>query len=109
MYELYKSLRDNLDNLNNAIKQRYKVMTERAKAEYAYRSALGREMANAKSDGMAATALYQWAKGIDYIAQLRCERDIYASKEDYLSEYIIYLRAEIRIAEEQIKAEQKGM
>lgn len=109
MQELVYSAEQTLSSLKSAISGRYKVAKERAKAEYAYRTALGKEMAYAKSEGMANTALYDYCRGIDYVAQLRCNRDTLASQEDYLTELIFYYRSELRVIEGQLKAERQGL
>lgn len=109
MQELVYSLDTTLQNLKKSISGRYTIAKERAKAEYEYRTALGREMAMAKADGMAATALYDYCRGIDYIAELRCKRDTLSSQEDYLTELIFYYRAELRVVEGQLKAERQGL
>ena len=109
MQELVYSAEETLRNLKKAISGRYGVAKERAKAEYAYRSALGKEMAYAKAEGMAATSLYEFCRGIDYIAELRCKRDTLASQEDYLTELIFYYRSELRVIEGQLKAERQGL
>ena len=109
MQELVYSLDTTLQSLKKSISGRYGVAKERAKAEYEYRTALGLEMAKAKADGMAATALYDYCRGIEYIANLRCKRDTLASQEDYLTELIFYYRAELRVIEGQLKAERQGL
>ena len=58
---------------------------------------------------MAATSLYEYCRGIDYIAELRCKRDTLASQEDYLTELIFYYRSELRVIEGQLKAERQGL
>lgn len=109
MQEIYIAIRENLGKLRSVIKARRETSIKRAEAEYKYRSALGREMANAKADGMAATSLYDYCRGIEYIADLRSQRDILVAEENYLTELIFYYRAEIRIAEGMAKAERSGM
>lgn len=108
MQQLYNGIRENTRKLNEAIEKRYNISVSRARAEYAYRSTLGREMASARFDGMAATALYEYCRGLDNVANLRSQRDIEQAKEDYLTEMIYYYKTEIRIAENQIKAIQQG-
>lgn len=109
MQELVKDIDAALENLKKSISGRYKIARERAEAEYEYRTALGREMALLKAEGMAATALYDYCRGIDKIAELRCKRDILASQEDYLTELIFYYRSELRVLEGQMKAERQGV
>lgn len=109
MQELVHDIDATLQSLKKSISGRYSVAKERANAEYEYRTALGREMAMAKAEGMAATALYDFCRGIDYIANLRCKRDTLASQEDYLTELIFYYRAELRVLEGQLKAERQGL
>lgn len=109
MQSLVASVQENMSKLKNVINKRYEVSVERAKAEYKYRSALGREMAIAKLEGMAATSLYDYCRGLEHIAELRCQRDILQAKEDYLEQMVYYYKTEIRIAEGQINAERKGV
>lgn len=109
MDELIVALDKDRDKLKAAIRGRYNVAVERAKAEYKYRSSLGEAMAEARADGMAATALYDYCRGLDVIAKLREERDILQAQEDYLNELVYFYRSEIRIAEGQLKAERMGL
>lgn len=109
MQELVYEIEQTLQNLKKSISGRYSVAKERAKAEYEYRTALGREMAMAKAEGMAATALYEFCRGLEVVADLRCKRDILASQEDYLTELIFYYRSELRVLEGQLKAERQGL
>ena len=109
MRDLVVSLEENTEQLQNAIAKRYQVSVERARAEYNYRSALGNAMAEEKMNGMAATALYEYCRGLDKIAELRSIRDIAIAKENYLNDMIAYYRIEIRIAEGQINAERRGL
>ena len=109
MQELVYSVEETLQNLKKAIKGRLDISKARAKAEYEYRTSLGREMAIAKADGMAATALYDYCRGIEYIAELRCKRDTLMAQEDYLTELIFYYRSELRVIEGQLKAERQGL
>lgn len=109
MRDLVIALEENTDKLKKAIEKRYQISVERAKAEYAYRAALGDIMATEKMNGMAATALYEYCRGYEHIAKLRETRDIAVAKENYLTEMIWYYRTEIRIAEGQIEAERRGV
>lgn len=109
MQELVYSAEETLRNLKKAISGRYGVAKERAKAEYAYRTALGKEMAYAKAEGMANTALYDFCRGIDYIAELRCKRDTLQAQEEYINDLVFYYRAELRVIEGQLKAERQGL
>lgn len=68
MQELVYEIEQTLQNLKKSISGRYSVAKERAKAEYEYRTALGREMAMAKAEGMAATALYEFCRGLEVVA-----------------------------------------
>lgn len=109
MQELVTSLDTTLQNLKKSISGRYSVAKQRAEAEYEYRTALGREMAFAKAEGMAATSLYQYCKGIEHVAELRKKRDLLLAQEAYLDELVYYFRAELRIYEGQLKAERMGL
>lgn len=109
MRDLVLAVEENMKQLKGAINARYKISIKRAKAEYEYRSALGTAMAEAKADGMAATALYEYCRGIERIAKLRDIRDVYVAQEEYLTQMIYYYKTEVRIAENQIDAERKGV
>ena len=107
--DLSITIEKNMKKLDTAIRKRYDVCVARARAEYEYRSALGAEMAQAKAEGMAATSLYDFCRGIDYIAELRCNRDVLVAQEEFLTEMIFYYRTEIKIATQQLEAERRGM
>lgn len=109
MQEMIEKLFDSIDKLRKAIDKRYEVSEQRANAEYCYRELLGREMAAAKAEGMAATALYNYCRGLEEVARLRAERDILIAQEDYLTELIFYYRTVIKVYENQANAERKGL
>lgn len=109
MQEIVKNLFNSLENLRGVINKRYEVSEKRAKAEYEYRTELGREMAKAKADGMANTALYDYCRGLEKVAKLRESRDILVAQEEYLTELIYYYRSSIRVYEGEAAAERKGM
>lgn len=109
MRDLVLAVEENMKLLKGAINARYKISVKRAKAEYEYRSALGADMAEAKADGMAATALYEYCRGSERIAKLRDIRDVYMAQEEYLTQMIYYYKTEVRIAEGQMDAERKGV
>ena len=109
MQDMVQKLFESMEKLRQVIDKRYEVSKERAIAEYAYRERLGREMAAAKVEGMAATALYNYCKGLPEVAKLREERDILAAQEDYLTELIFYYRTSIKVYEGQVNAERKGL
>lgn len=109
MQEMIEKLFSSIEKLREAIDKRYEISTKRATAEYLYRERLGREMAIAKVEGMAATSLYNYCKGLPEVAKLREERDLLIAQEDYLSELIYYYRQVIRVYENQANAERKGL
>lgn len=109
MQEIVKNLFSSLENLRGVINKRYEVSEKRAKAEYEYRTELGREMAKAKADGMANTALYDYCRGLEKVAKLRESRDILVAQEEYLTELIYYYRSSIRVYEGEAAAERKGL
>lgn len=109
MQEMIEKLFNSIEMLREAIDKRFEVSQKRAVAEYNYRERLGREMAAAKVDGMAATALYNYCKGLPEVAKLREERDLLIAQEDYLSEMIYYYRQVIKVYENQANAERKGL
>lgn len=109
MQEIVKNLFTSMDKLRATIDKRYKVSEQRATAEYKYRTELGREMAKAKAEGMANTALYDYCRGLEKVAKLREERDILVAQEEYLTELIFYHRTSIRVYEGEAAAERKGL
>lgn len=109
MQEIVKNLYDSIGKLRSVIDKRYKVSEDRAKAEYEYRTELGREMAKAKAEGMANTALYDYCRGLENVAKLRSDRDILVAQEEYLTELIFYHRTCIRVYEGEAAAERKGL
>lgn len=106
---MIEKLFDSMEKLRGAIDKRYEVSKKRAGAEYEYRTALGKAMAELKADGMAATAVYNYARGLDHVAKLREQRDIYIAQEDFLTELIFYYRQCIKVYENQANAERKGI
>lgn len=109
MQEIVSNLFESINKLRAAIDKRYKVSEARAEAEYKYRTELGREMARARADGMANTALYDYCRGLENVAKLRQERDVLVAQEDYLTELIFYYRTSIRVYESEAAAERKGL
>lgn len=109
MQEMVQKLFESIEKLRQTINKRYEISVKRAKAEYAYREMLGREMAMAKADGMAATALYTYCRGLEHVAKLREDRDILIAQEEYLTELIFYYRTSIKVYEGQAEAERKGL
>ena len=109
MQEIVRNLHNSISNLRATIEKRYKVSEERATAEYKYRTELGREMAKAKAEGMANTALYDYCRGLENVAKLRETRDILVAQEEFLTELIFYYRSCIRVYEGEAAAERKGL
>lgn len=109
MQGIVKNLFDNIDKLRAAIDKRYKISEQRATAEYKYRTELGKQMARARADGMANTALYDYCRGLESVAKLREERDILIAQEEYMTELIFYYRTSIRVYEGEAAAERKGL
>ena len=109
MQEIVKNLFTSIEKLRQTIDKRYKVSEQRATAEYKYRTELGRQMAKAKAEGMANTALYDYCRGLETVAKLREERDILVAQEEFLTELIFYYRTSIRVYEGEAAAERKGL
>lgn len=109
MQGIINNLFESINKLRATIDKRYKVSEDRAKAEYEYRTELGREMAQAKANGMANTALYDYCRGLEHVAKLREARDVLVAQEDYLTELIFYYRTSIRVYEGEAAAERKGL
>lgn len=109
MQTIISNLFNSMEKLRDVIKQRYSISEQRAKAEYEYRTELGKEMARAKTDGMANTALYDYCRGLEKVAKLRERRDILMAQEEYLTELIYYYRTSIRVYEGEAAAERKGL
>lgn len=109
MQEIVKNLFTSMEKLRQTIDKRYKVSEQRATAEYKYRTELGRQMAKAKAEGMANTALYDYCRGLEEVAKLREARDILVAQEEFLTELIFYYRTSIRVYEGEAAAERKGL
>lgn len=109
MQDMIEKLFSSIDKLRATIDKRYEISEKRATAEYLYRERLGREMAAAKAEGMAATSLYPYCRGLPEVAKLREERDILIAQEEYLTELIFYYRTCIKVYEGQANAERKGL
>lgn len=109
MQTIISNLFASIDKLRATIDKRYKVSEQRAAAEYKYRTELGKQMATAKANGMANTALYDYCRGLESVAKLREERDILLAQEEYLTELIFYYRTSIRVYEGEAAAERKGL
>lgn len=109
MLEMIDKLFQSVEKLRSTIDKRYEISAARANAEYEYRSALGKAMAELKVDGMAVTAIYNYARSMEHIAKLREQRDILIAQEDYLTELIFYHRQCIKVYENQANMERKGL
>lgn len=109
MQTIMSNLFNSMEKLREVIKQRYSISEQRAKAEYEYRTELGKEMARAKADGMANTALYDYCRGLEKVAKLRERRDILVAQEEYMTELIYYYRSSIRVYEGEAAAERRGL
>lgn len=109
MQGIVNNLFESINKLRATIDKRYEVSEKRAQAEYEYRTELGREMAKAKANGMANTALYDYCRGLEKVAKLREARDILVAQEEYLTELIFYYRTSIRVYEGEAAAERKGL
>lgn len=109
MQTIISNLFNSMEKLREAIDKRYSISEQRAKAEYEYRTELGKEMARAKADGMANTALYDYCRGLEKVAKLRERRDILVAQEEYMTELIYYYRSSIRVYEGEAAAERKGL
>ena len=109
MQDMIEKLFESIEKLRGAIDTRYDISVKRSHAEYVYREALGREMATAKAEGMAATSLYNYCRALENVAKLREERDILIAQEEYLTELIFFLRTSIKVYSNQADAERKGL
>lgn len=109
MQGIVNNLFNSIDKLRATIDKRLEVSEQRAQAEYKYRTELGREMAKAKAEGMANTALYDYCRSLQKVAKLRETRDILVAQEEYLTELIFYYRTSIRVYEGEAAAERKGL
>lgn len=109
MQEIVKNLFTSMEKLREVIDKRYEKSEQRATAEYQYRTELGRQMAKAKAEGMANTALYDYCRGLEEVAKLREARDILVAQEEFLTELIFYYRTSIRVYEGEAAAERKGL
>lgn len=81
-----------------------------ADSEMKYRISLRKEFLRLHlEENVAWTACSELAKGEDNVAKLRWERDIRKSDYDVTFEKILQLKTEIRIIENEIEAERKGL
>lgn len=81
-----------------------------ADAEMKYRIALRKEFLRLHlEDGVAWTACGELARGQEEVAQLRFSRDIRKSDYECCYEKILQLKTELRILENEINAERKGL
>jgi len=81
-----------------------------AEAEMKYRIALRKEFLRLKlENGVAWTACADLARGDETVAKLRFERDIRKSDYQVCLEKILVLKSELRILENEINAERKGL
>ena len=81
-----------------------------AEAEQKYRIAYRKEVFRLHlMDGVAWTACSDLAKGDEEVAKLRLERDIRKSDYDSCYERILQLKVELRILENEMDAERRGM
>lgn len=109
MQEIVSNLYKSINSLRATIDKRQQIAEQRANAEYEYRTELGRQMAIAKADGMANTALYDYCRSMEKVAKLRANRDILAAQEEHLTELIYYHRTCIRVYEGEAAAERRGL
>lgn len=107
--DLINAINDSTNKVYESIESRYNSAIERARAEHDYRILLNKAMVAERANGMAATALYEYCKGLPTVAQARLKRDIAQVKEDYYNDRIYYYKTELRIAENQLAAERKGL
>ncbi|MCM8710524.1 hypothetical protein M2651_05725 [Clostridium sp. SYSU_GA19001] len=81
-----------------------------AEAEMKYRIALRKEFLRLHlEDGVAWTACSELARGQEEVAQLRFRRDVKKSDYECCYEKILQLKTELRILENEIEAERKGL
>lgn len=109
MQSIVNNLFGSINSLRAAIDKRYEIAEKRAHAEYEYRTELGRQMAIAKADGMANTALYDYCRGLEKVAKLRETKELLEAQEEHLTELIYYHRSCIRVYEGEAAAERKGL
>lgn len=81
-----------------------------AEAERKYRIAYRKEIFRLhETDGVAWTACPELARGDEEVAKLRYERDIRKSDYECCLEKILQLKIELRIIENEMSAERRGM
>lgn len=95
-------------DLNNIIKQLNKAGYKRAKAEYAYRVALAKELLIQRERGLPATLTNDVAKGNENIAKLKFNRDIADTAYEATLEKLRAIKIELGIVERQIEATRRG-
>lgn len=79
--EIIQAMREVRERLDVSSKEIFRLAKNKAEAEKRYRIALRGEILKLKQEKMSATQINDVAKGSEYIAQLRYERDV--AKELY--------------------------
>lgn len=109
MQDLQKEMRELRNTLTLAITELKKRGREKAKAEMDYRVALQKKILLERDKGTPVTIINDICKGDKEIAKLKFQRDVAETFYDTAKEKVLATKLEIRIVEEEMQAERKGI
>ena len=109
MQDLQREMRELRNTLTLAITELKKRGREKAKAEMNYRVALQKKILLERDKGTPVTIISDICRGDEGIAELKMQRDITETFYDTAREKVLATKLEIRIVEEEMQAERKGI
>lgn len=95
--------------LNEGVKELQKAGYGKAKSEYEYRVALSKEILIQREDKIPVTIINDIVKGKEEIAKLKFQRDYHDTLYDAAREKIQATKLELRIIDNQLNAERRGV
>lgn len=95
-------------DLNSTIKTLRKTGYDKAKAEYAYRIALSKELLILRNKGLPVTIINDIVRGNEEIAKLKFNRDYSDIIYESTLEKLRVVKIELGIVERQIEATRRG-
>lgn len=103
--ELFKELYEAKNNAKDALTEAKTWGIERANAEKAYRTALGKKMAKERAKGIPVTIIQDICKSDEEIAELRLKRDLADVMYKNAMESINVYKKDIQTISDEIKRE----
>jgi hypothetical protein len=91
--------------MRKALKKMHEVGVEFAKAEHMYKVELRKEVLRERAKETAVGVIDKIIYGEDTVAMLRLKRNIAEMKYNDMKEWVMYLKLEIRILDNQISRE----